>query len=111
MSQRKLQELVVTTDPGIDLLQQLVRDAEVPCELLPPGPEREKALLYLQVTTRSMLGAFAYDTGGLLIDDGWLRLLGSGHPNSHARFTNGTHRELTARFISSATTLPEVSLL
>jgi hypothetical protein len=27
-----------------------------------------------------MLGALAYDTGGLLIDDGWLRLLGSGHP-------------------------------
>lgn len=80
MSQRKLNELINTAEPGIDLLQQLVRDAEVPCELLPPGPERENALLYLQVTTRSTLGAFAYDTGGLLIDDGWLRLLGSGHP-------------------------------
>ena len=80
MSQRKLKELIDTADPGIELLKQLVRDAEVPCEMLPPGPEREKSLLYLQVTTRSMLGAFAYDTGGLLIDDGWLRLLGSGHP-------------------------------
>jgi hypothetical protein len=27
-----------------------------------------------------MLGALAYDTGGLLIDNGWLRFLGSGHP-------------------------------
>lgn len=80
MSKRKLKELIDTTDPGIELLNQLVRDAEVQCELLPPGPERESALLYLQVTTRSMLGAFAYDTGGMLIDDGWLRLLGSGHP-------------------------------
>ena len=62
------------------MLQELVADAEVPCELLPPGPEREKALLYLQVTTHSTLGALAYDTGGLLIDDGWVRLLGSGHP-------------------------------
>ena len=81
MSKRKeLAELIDTNDPGIDVLKQLVGEAEVPCELLPPGPERENALLYLQVTTRSALGAFAYDTGGLLIDDGWLRLLGSGHP-------------------------------
>jgi hypothetical protein len=80
MSKRKLKELIDTNDPGIELLKQLVSEAEVPCELLPPGPERDNALLYLQVTTRSILGAFAYDTGGLLIDDGWLRLLGSGHP-------------------------------
>jgi hypothetical protein len=80
MSTRKLKELINTEEPGIELLKRLVNEAEVPCELLPPGPERENALLYLQVTTRSTLGAFAYDTGGLLIDHGWLRLLGSGHP-------------------------------
>ena len=34
----------------------------------------------VQVTTHSTLGALAYDTGGLFIDNGWLRLLGSGHP-------------------------------
>jgi hypothetical protein len=34
----------------------------------------------LQVTTRSPLGALAYETGGLLIDSGWLRLFGCGHP-------------------------------
>jgi hypothetical protein len=79
MSKRKLDELIVTEEPAIELLQQLVNDAEVPCELLPPGPQRSDALLYLQVTTHSTLGALAYDTGGLLIDDGWLRLLGSGH--------------------------------
>ena len=80
MSRRNLKDLIDTHDPAIEILQQLVADAEVPCELLPPGAEREKALLYLQVTTHSTLGAFAYDTGGLLIDNGWLRLLGSGHP-------------------------------
>jgi hypothetical protein len=80
MSQRNLKELIDTHEPAIEMIQQLVADAEVPCELLPPSPEREKALLYLQVTTRSTLGALAYDTGGLLIDNGWLRLLGSGHP-------------------------------
>ena len=50
MSKRKLDELIVTQQPAIELLRQLVSKAEVPCELLPPGPEREKALLYLQVT-------------------------------------------------------------
>ena len=80
MKQRNLKELIDTNEPAFEMLQQLVADAEVPCELLPPGPEREKALLYLQVTTHSTLGALAYDTGGLLIDDGWVRLLGSGHP-------------------------------
>lgn len=79
MSTRTLQELIADQDPGINLLKERVRDAAVPCELLPPGPEREKALLYLEVTTRSTLGALAYDTGGLIVDDGWLRFLGSGH--------------------------------
>jgi hypothetical protein len=79
MSKRKLKELIDTHEPAIELLRQLVNDAKVPCELLPPGPERENALLYLQVTTHSTLVALAYDTRGLLIDDGWFRLLGSGH--------------------------------
>jgi hypothetical protein len=34
----------------------------------------------LQVTTHSTLGALAHETGGLLIDRGWLRVLGCGHP-------------------------------
>ncbi len=34
----------------------------------------------LQVTTRSPMGAVVYETGGLLIDGGWLRILASGHP-------------------------------
>src|SRR4051812_12166408 len=78
MSKRSLKELIDTQQPAIALLRQLATDADVPCELLPPGPERENALLYLQVTTHSTLGALAYDTGGILIDNGWLRWLGSG---------------------------------
>lgn len=37
-------------------------------------------LLALQVTTRSMLGTIALYAGGLLLDSGWVRVLGSGHP-------------------------------
>lgn len=49
MGKRELKELVDTNEPAIDLLRQLTGEAEVQCELLPPGPERENALLYLQV--------------------------------------------------------------
>ena len=76
---RKIEELIDAEAPAIELLRQLVREAEVPCEILPPSEERKNVLLGVQVTTRSMLGALAYETGGLIIDDGWLRLLGSGH--------------------------------
>ncbi len=41
---------------------------------------RGEALLETQVSVRSTLGAIVYETGGLLIDHGWLRILGSGHP-------------------------------
>jgi hypothetical protein len=37
---------------------------------------REEALLALQVTTRSVLGATAWHCTGVLLDHGWLRLLG-----------------------------------
>ncbi len=37
------------------------------------------ALEALQVTARSPLGAIAYETGGILIDGGWIRVLGAGN--------------------------------
>ena len=46
----------------------------------PPATRRAEALVAVQVTTRSPIGAIIYETGGLLIDHGWLRVLGSGHP-------------------------------
>jgi hypothetical protein len=38
----------------------------------------ERCLWRLQVTAHSVLGALALETGGLVIDDGWLRVLGGG---------------------------------
>lgn len=75
---RSLAELVVTQEPGILSLRSLVSEAEVACEILEPSDRREQVLLGIQVTTRSMLGALAYETGGLVVDGGWLRFLGSG---------------------------------
>ena len=41
----------------------------------------EDCLHRLQVTARSRLGALALDTGGLLVDHGWLRIYGGGSEN------------------------------
>ncbi|HEX2901332.1 MAG TPA: DUF2625 family protein, partial [Bacteroidia bacterium] len=38
----------------------------------------KNALFETQVTTRSSMGAIVYETGGILIDHGWIRILGSG---------------------------------
>lgn len=36
------------------------------------------ALLHTHVTTRSTMGAIVYHSGGILVDNGWIRILGSG---------------------------------
>lgn len=80
-AQRTLVELVDTKEPGIDLVRQWFAEASNDVELLSCSREDgELTLLALQVTTRSPLGAVAYETGGLLIDHGWLRILGAGCP-------------------------------
>lgn len=77
---KTLAELTHTDEPAIDLIREWIGDAENQCLILPPSPERESVLLEVQVTTHSTMGAVAYETGGILIDHGWLRFLGSGHP-------------------------------
>jgi hypothetical protein len=76
---RSLDELVDTNDPSIRLIRQWVEEAENDCTILPPSGDKDRVLLSAQVSTRSTLGALAYHTGGILVDSGWLRLLGSGH--------------------------------
>ncbi|WP_189192788.1 DUF2625 family protein [Micromonospora fulviviridis] len=57
-----------------------VAAAPYPVEVLPADPARASACLAaLEITTRSWLGAVVANTGGLLVDHGWLRVLGSGH--------------------------------
>jgi hypothetical protein len=78
---RTLDELVNREDPGIDMIRSWLGEASHPVELLPcDRTAGERALLALQVTTRSPMGALAYESGGLLVDHGWLRVLGAGCP-------------------------------
>jgi Protein of unknown function DUF2625 len=54
--------------------------APYPVEALPADPERAASCLAaLGITTRSWLGAVVANSGGLVIDHGWLRVLGGGH--------------------------------
>jgi len=77
---KTLEDLLNQDEPGITLIREWVEAAENDCKLLPPSDKREQVLLDVQVTTRSTMGAIAYETGGVLIDHGWLRFPGSGHP-------------------------------
>jgi len=79
---KPLHELISRDDPGWPLVQQWVGEATNSVEVLPPPDDdaRERALLDTQVTTRSPMGAIIYESGGIFVDHGWLRILGSGHP-------------------------------
>ncbi|MEU1688600.1 DUF2625 family protein [Micromonospora sp. NPDC005707] len=59
---------------------EAVAAAPYPVKVLPNDPARSSACLAaLEITARSWLGAVVANTGGLLVDHGWLRVLGSGH--------------------------------
>jgi hypothetical protein len=76
---RPLAALIDSVDPAWPLVRSWISDAKNEVEILPPDlAVRDQALHCSQVTTHSPLGAIIYETGGLLIDHGWVRVLGSG---------------------------------
>jgi hypothetical protein len=79
MELRSLEELIDRTDPAWPIVRSWIDEATNRVEVLPPDlAVRDSALLSSQVTTRSPLGAVIYESGGLLVDHGWVRVLGSG---------------------------------
>ena len=77
---RTTQELINTTDPGWTIVKEMIVSAKNKVEVLPVDTNKAKDALYkTQVTTRSPMGAIIYMTGGILIDNGWIRILGSGN--------------------------------
>jgi hypothetical protein len=76
---RPLSELINTKDPYWPTIRDSINKRTNAVEVLPKEGERADSALYqAQVTTRSPLGAVIYETGGILIDSGWIRILGSG---------------------------------
>jgi Protein of unknown function DUF2625 len=77
---RSVEELINKADPGWTLVEDWIKSAKNKVEILTADPVKAKEALYkIQVTTRSPMGAVVYMTGGLLIDNGWIRILGSGN--------------------------------
>jgi len=77
---RSLEELINKTDSGWSFVKEWIDSAKNKVEILPVDTTKAKeALFKTQVTTRSPMGAIIYMTGGLLVDNGWIRILGSGN--------------------------------
>lgn len=58
-----------------------IAEAAIPVTVLPADAVRAaECLAGLGISDRSWLGAVVANTGGLLLDHGWLRVLGSGSP-------------------------------
>ncbi len=76
---KKLSELINLEEPAWELIKDWLKDAKNTYEILERDVKRaQEELLNAQVTTRSVLGAVIYETGGILIDSAWIRILGSG---------------------------------
>lgn len=82
-SQHKMKsadELIDTTQSAWPLVIEWINSAKNKVEVLQVDAVKAKEALYqTQVTTRSPMGAIIYNTGGILVDDGWIRILGSGN--------------------------------
>jgi len=79
MCMRHLSELITREDPAMPQIRTWLRDAQAAVEVLACTPaDGARALVAAQVTTRSPLGALCHETGGILVDHGWLRILGAG---------------------------------
>jgi Protein of unknown function DUF2625 len=75
---RELDELL-SDEPAWALVESWIAEAVNDVRVLPTDRGRaEETLRLLQVTTRSPMGSVAFETGGLLIDHGWVRILGAG---------------------------------
>lgn len=88
---RSADELINTSDPAWPALQQMIDGAGPAVRLLPADEKAgRREIESLQVTTKSLLGATAFHTGGLLVDSGWLRVLGCGHAECTWSITEAT---------------------
>jgi len=74
---RPLSTLLSTDEPAWPELRLAIDSAKNQTTIIAPDPAATDDLHKLQITVHSTLGAMIIHTGGLLIDHGWVRLLGS----------------------------------
>jgi len=77
---RKIEELIYKEENAWLIVQEWVSQAKNQVVILPNNRfDGEKTLFELQITNKSTMGAIALECGGILVDNGWLRILGSGN--------------------------------
>ncbi|WP_420320364.1 DUF2625 domain-containing protein [Flagellimonas sp.] len=77
---KSLTELINKEEPGWELVSDWITQATNKIEVLKKiESQADTALYQTQVTTRSPMGAIIFETGGILVDNGWIRILGSGN--------------------------------
>jgi hypothetical protein len=87
-SQRPVSELTADIS-GWEMIKNAAQSAKNKVEFLPVTKiYAAKELLQMQVTTHSYMGAIIYFTGGVFIDNRWIRLLGSGSTNLPRNITD-----------------------
>lgn len=73
-------EQLLDANSAWTIIQTWFQSANNQYEILPKDVENAgKELVGMQLSTKTPLGAIIYETGGILIDNGWLRILGSGN--------------------------------
>ena len=76
---KSVNDLINTKENSWKNIQEIISSATNTVEVLPKDETLARNALYqVQLSTRSPIGALVYETGGLLIDNGWIRVLGSG---------------------------------
>jgi len=88
---RTLNELTSVEDPAWPDVQAWIANAPEVVVLPAEREDADAALQQLQVTVRSPMGAIVHHTGGLLVDHGWLRVLGAGHPRLNRSLPGWNH--------------------
>ena len=77
-----MQTIEQLTDPSQSVwpvIQKWTELARNQCEVISKDQaSAERELFSMQMPTSSPMGAVIYETGGILVDHGWLRILGSG---------------------------------
>jgi len=77
---KELKDLINKNEDAITLIQKWKENAKNKVQILENDSLKSKeALFNLQISTRSPMGAIVFHTGGILINNGWLRIYGSGN--------------------------------
>lgn len=77
---QSVDELINKTNSAWPIVKKWIDSAKNKIEVLDVDSASAKNALYqAQVSTYSTLGAIIYNTGGIMVDHGWIRILGSGN--------------------------------